>query len=494
MAEFSSTVLGKNSLELVLPKNNRSKTRRKKTPIYTGNDKELLSNIIVTAVKDFAYESSKTIFREMKGKIDENKVRKDKILQLIHKRLTPREKQRKELGEVFTPIELIEELFSHVPNTVWSNPDLTWLDPASGIGNFPVVIFYKLDEGLKKWEPNDVTRRKHIIEKMIFMVEIQSSNNRIARDIFTSLCPSSTPNIWTVNSLTILPKLKGKGWPSTYNMIVGNPPFQNSSNKQFYVDFIHLAYKLLSPNGYLIYVIPNKILIPNKANEAIKQFNPLHIYHTINAAYFPSIKTTICAVIATREPYKGNTLLTFQNGKMNVNLDIPTPTQYNDIALKNVSDKILVGRKNYLSISKDKPKQPHVYISRVWVRFSPDKPKGGSHVFNISDSPKAGDDGSGKYIIIPDKITKSTLVWFLSRSNVMRFITKIYAGAMNVPAFIWEILPSIPLQTEDDSSVYSLLHLTKADQKIIESILQDNIEEQQDGGSRFQTTRKTKRV
>jgi hypothetical protein len=76
----------------------------------------------------------------------------------------------------------------------------------------------------------------------------------------------------------------------------------------------------------------------------------------------------------------------------------------------------------------------------------------------------------------------------------MRFITKIYAGAMNVPAFIWEILPSIPLQTEDDSSVYSLLHLTKADQKIIESILQDNIEEQQDGGSRFQTTRKTKRV
>lgn len=430
----------------------------------------------------------------MKGKIDENKVRKDKILQLIHKRLTPREKQRKELGEVFTPIELIEELFSHVPNTVWSNPDLTWLDPASGIGNFPVVIFYKLDEGLKKWEPNDVTRRKHIIEKMIFMVEIQSSNNRIAPDIFTSLCPSSTPNIWTVNSMTILPKLKGKGWPSTYNMIVGNPPFQNSSNKQFYVDFIHLAYKLLSPNGYLIYVIPNKILIPNKANEAIKQFNPLHIYHTINAAYFPSIKTTICAVIATREPYKGNTLLTFQNGKMNVNLDIPTPTQYNDIALKNVSDKILVGRKNYLSISKDKPKQPHVYISRVWVRFSPDKPKGGSHVFNISDSPKAGDDGSGKYIIIPDKITKSTLVWFLSRSNVMRFITKIYAGAMNVPAFIWEILPSIPLQTEDDSSVYSLLHLTKADQKIIESILQDNIEEQQDGGSRFQTTRKTKRV
>ena len=478
------------------------------TSIYEGDDKELLSKILLTAVKDFARESSKSIFSEMKGKIDENKVRKDKILQLIHKRLTPRQKQQKQFGEVFTPIDLIEELFAHLPDSVWSNPNLTWFDPASGIGNFPVVIFYKLDEGLKKWEPSDTKRRKHIIEKMLFMVEIQSSNSRIARDIFTSLCPSSTPNIWTVDSLTILSKLKKKGWPSTYNMIVGNPPFQKGRNMQFYVKFINLAHKLLSPNGYLVYVIPNKILIPNKANDAIKQFNPIHIYHTVNDKYFPNIATTICAVIAKGEPYKGKTVLVFKNGKMDINLDIPTPTQYNDTALKDVSDKILIGRKKYLSISKDKPKQPHVYISRVWVRFSPDKPIGGSHVFNISDSPKAGDDGSGKYIIIPDTITKSTLVWFLSRSKVMRFITKIYAGAMNVPAFIWEILPSILLKKDNDLSIYSLLHLTKADQAIIESTLQDNIEELQDnneelednneelqdGGLRFQTTRKNRRI
>lgn len=457
-------------------------------------DKHIVPNLLLGTIKDFAYNSSKSIFREMKGKIDKHKLRKDKILELIHKRLTPTQKRKADFGEVFTPIELIEELLVHVPNAVWSNPDVTWLDPASGIGNFLIVIFYKLDEGLKTWEPSDTKRRKHIIEKMLYMVEIQSSNNRIARDIFISLCPSSTPNIWTIDSLTIPTKLKGKGWPITFDMIVGNPPFQNGRNMQFYVSFIDMAYQLLKPNGYLVYVIPNKILIPNKANESITQFNPLRIYHTVNERYFPSIATTICALIAKKETYKRNTLLIFKNGEMRIDIDIPTPTQYNDIALKHVSDKILVRRQHYLTATKDKPHEPHVYISRVWVRYSPDKPKGGSHVFAISDEPTAKDDGSGKYIIIPKTITKATLIWYLSRSEVMRFITKIYAGAMNVPAFIWDILPSISLQSKDDASVYQLLHLTKADQEIIRATLDDSIEEPQEGGSRFRKTRKATRL
>lgn len=200
------------------------------------------------------------LFQEMKGKIDKDKLRKDKILQLIHKRLTPRQKQQKDFGEVFTPIELVEEMLSHLPESVWSNPDLTWLDPASGIGNFPVVVFYKLDEGLKKWELSDVKRRKHIVENMIFMMEFQSNNVRIARDIFKSLCPSATPNILTGDSLLVTSaKLKTKQWPEQFDIIVGNPPYQPS---QLWEKFIILSSKLIKSNGYIDFIVPTSWTSP----------------------------------------------------------------------------------------------------------------------------------------------------------------------------------------------------------------------------------------
>jgi hypothetical protein len=129
-----------------------------------------------------------------------------------------------------------------------------------------------------------------------------------------------------------------------------------------------------------------------------------------------------------------------------------------------------------LITSKEKPLKSHVYISRVWMRYSPDKPDGGgSHIFKISDKPGIEDDGSGRYITIPGGITKSLLVWVLSRSEVMRFITKIYAGAMNVPAFIWDIIPFIPVKSEADSEVYRLLHLDASEIKTIKKSLNDAI-------------------
>ena len=475
---------------------------RSRTEIKEGKDKELLSKLLITAVNNFAFNSSESVFRQMKGKIDEKSLRKDKILAIINKRLTPRQKQKKEAGEVFTPIELIEKVMAHLPKSVWKNPDLKWIDPANGIGNFPVVIFYKLDEGLKEWEPNEKKRRKHIIENMLYMIELQSNNNRIARRIFETLCEGCKPNILTANSLELTPaKLKAKGFPEKYDIVMGNPPFQKGRNMMFYVYFIDLANKIIKDNGYLLYVIPNKILIPNKANEAIKHFNPLFIYHTVNKDFLPTIiSTTICAVICKKEAFDKKTMVEFDNGEMIVDLETPTPTQYNDIKLKEISDKILFGKK-YLTTSKEKPAKPHLYISRVWMRYSPDKPHGGgSHIFKISDVPGAGDDGSGRYIVIPDGITKSLLVWVLSRSEAMRFITKIYAGAMYVPAFIWDIIPFIPVKSEADSELYRLLHLDASDIKTIKETLNDNIQADTDdepaegGGKQRRFTRKVRRV
>ena len=75
--------------------------------------------------------------------IDEN------ILEIVRKYLTVKDKEKKLFGEVFTPVELVCEMLDKLPKNVWKDPNLKWLDPANGIGNFPIVVYYKLMEGLK---------------------------------------------------------------------------------------------------------------------------------------------------------------------------------------------------------------------------------------------------------------------------------------------------------------------------------------------------------
>lgn len=80
--------------------------------------------------------------------------------------------KRKNNDEVFTPPNLIEEMLEKLDKSVWSNPHKTWLDPCAGLGNFSVLILKRLMEGLKDWEPNPEIRKKHILEKMLFHVEM----------------------------------------------------------------------------------------------------------------------------------------------------------------------------------------------------------------------------------------------------------------------------------------------------------------------------------
>jgi len=80
--------------------------------------------------------------------------------------------KRKDNDEVFTPPFLIEEMLDKLEESVWSDPTKTWLDPCAGLGNFSVLILKRLMEGLKTWQPDEELRRKHILENMLYHVEM----------------------------------------------------------------------------------------------------------------------------------------------------------------------------------------------------------------------------------------------------------------------------------------------------------------------------------
>ena len=66
-------------------------------------------------------------------------------MNFINNILNPTETTKKHSGEVLTPFELINEILDTLPKDVWSNKNLKWLDPSSGLGNFQLIIFFVPD-------------------------------------------------------------------------------------------------------------------------------------------------------------------------------------------------------------------------------------------------------------------------------------------------------------------------------------------------------------
>ena len=96
------------------------------------------------------------------------------------------DRKKNEKGEVFTPLELVEEMLDTLPKDIWSNPMYKWMDPAAGTGAFPIYIYYRLMDGLKDEIKNEEIRRKHILENMLYMCEIDEHNVNILKIIFNN--------------------------------------------------------------------------------------------------------------------------------------------------------------------------------------------------------------------------------------------------------------------------------------------------------------------
>lgn len=133
--------------------------------------------------------------------------------------MTNSHKNKDEFGEVFTPLELIDEILDNIPGHVWKNPDARWLDPAAGMGNFPAIVYCRLMKSLEYKIPHVQERKTHILSKMLFLVELNSVNVRHIRKLFGS----TNQNIKHGDFLDPSTELAG-----SFDVILGNPPFQMS--------------------------------------------------------------------------------------------------------------------------------------------------------------------------------------------------------------------------------------------------------------------------
>ena len=118
-------------------------------------------------------------------------------------------------GEVFTPRSLIREMLNRLPNSVWFDPNKTWLEPSAGDGNFLVEVKARLLQA-----GHD---EKHILDNMLFSVELIDDNHWVLQHRLGYLVDGMpNPKFWSEEEQ--LTKFKvAKIHPLTQDLNQNNP-------------------------------------------------------------------------------------------------------------------------------------------------------------------------------------------------------------------------------------------------------------------------------
>ena len=248
------------------------------------NKKDLLDLIKEIINKHFdkksnTYNISVQFKMSLQSLIDNPK----ELLELINECLKPKDIEKKQFGEVFTPMHLVNEMLDKLPKEVWKNKDLKWLDPCCGMGNFPIAVYLRLIEGLKEEIKDVKERKKLILENMIYMSELNKKNVLITKQIF-DINNELKLNIYEGDSLKV--DYDKEFGIKQFDIIMGNPPYQDNQNANgkrgggdlLWNKFVINSFVLLKNKGFLCFVHPAGWRKPESEKSKYKKLFKLMTY------------------------------------------------------------------------------------------------------------------------------------------------------------------------------------------------------------------------
>lgn len=181
-----------------------------------------------------------------------------RMIEFINSVMVPRKHETRNLGEVFTPLNIVDEMLNKLNDTyttqyghsIFINPNIKWFDPANGIGNFTIILYYKLMNGLKDLCSNIEIRKKYILENMIYVSELNPSNCYLYQ-LMIDPHGIYKMNIHCGDSLAL--KL------NAFDVVMGNPPYNQTMTKAgakpLYNKFIEYY---MNKCKYMLFITPSR--------------------------------------------------------------------------------------------------------------------------------------------------------------------------------------------------------------------------------------------
>jgi tRNA1(Val) A37 N6-methylase TrmN6 len=228
-----------------------------------------------------------------------------------------------EYGEIYTPFSLINQMLDLFEAQVFTDPTKTWLDVGAGQGYIALMIFDRLNKGLAARMPNILERKTHIVENMLYMIELKESNVAALKELFGEKANIIGADFCTYSN------------PTLYDYIIGNPPYNSHGMKKvptntqrdkkqdgmtLWSKCISKSLTLLQPTtGKLCMIVPSLWLKPDKSqiHQLLTQYQIEKIHclssNETNALFKGEAQTPTCFFLLTKTPTNKNTLQLYDN-------------------------------------------------------------------------------------------------------------------------------------------------------------------------------------
>ncbi len=434
-------------------------------------------------------DKDRNLFKSIKALVDKGVNKMDhlkEVILMLRDYVKVGEIEKKRFGEVMTDLNLVKHILSRIPEEDFTNPKKTFIDFANGTGVFPLVVIYKLMNGLSKVFPDSNERYKHIIENQIFVSEIQPKN------MFLYMClvdpyDEYKLNIFTGSSLdepkVISPfrKHMKEVWKKdSFDYGIGNPPF----NQMIDMKFVRLSYELcdvtciVHPSTWLLdekgkqkAFIETKELVKEHL-ESIELFNGNGIFN---------IELSVPCVITYINKSKKNNLIHCSDKINNKDLyysHIYDINKYSNITIYPTLKKKIMDKSNVNSIWKEYKKMTK---KNFVVSFS--GIVGHTDIKNINKIVK-----NDFYTIVSKSVTVSTIegkssfvnIYFdlkddainflkFTKTNFCRFCLSIYKSNKNIHRGELDCIPWLDFSQEwTDEKLYKHFNITKEEINFIE--------------------------
>lgn len=291
--------------------------------------------------------------------LNENTILEDEFYQYLDYNSELKDKY----GEVNTPFSFINKMLSIIPHNHFKNKDYKWLDAGAGHGNYSICLFFILFKSLKESIPTDEERKKHIVENMIYMIEVNEENIIHIREKF-----GNKSNIINKDYLKWETEIK-------FDFIIGNPPYnfngvkkvptKNNINKRedgktIWCEFIKKHISLLKDNGRMNVLIPSIWMKPDKAGMydiLLKyQITRLHAFNAseTNKIFGFNVQTPICYFLLTKRENIGKIELydcirnSYEYFDLIKHVGIPIPLCFSSIVKKFLRLTNIYGKLNVI--------------------------------------------------------------------------------------------------------------------------------------------------